>query len=197
MKKLSFLLIFIPFLGVGILQRSVVKDHTSVLSYTSTPNVSIGSGEVVISTPKRLIIKSLNIETNIEHVGAASDGRMDVPKNNDNVAWWSPGTIPGKKGSAVLAGHYDNPDGRPSVFYNLEDIETGEIVTVIDNNGLRQDFKVIDKKRFKDASFPIDLVFEQDDSERLNLITCAGIFNKDEDKYEDRLVIFTQKVHSS
>lgn len=44
-------------------------------------------------------------------------GNMDIPKRDENVAWYQIGYYPGSKGNAVIAGHYDTATGSPAVFY--------------------------------------------------------------------------------
>jgi sortase A len=146
----------------------------------------------IISQPQRLVIGSLDVDAQIETVGLAPDGRMDVPKADANVAWYKLGAKPGEIGSAVVAGHFDSKTGGPAVFYDLEKLEVGDEISVVGKTGQQLVFVVTEVAKYKDADFPIDKVFTQTDTRRLNLITCAGTFNTQEKNYSDRLVVFTQ-----
>jgi sortase (surface protein transpeptidase) len=84
--------------------------------------------------PATIEIPAINVNTSIEHVGTLKDGRMDVPKDPDNVGWYKPGTLPGAHGNAVLAGHVDDLTS-PAVFYDLHKLVNGDKIIVKDQNG--------------------------------------------------------------
>jgi len=145
-----------------------------------------------VKSPVRLYIPKLEIDADIESVGLDQEKRMDVPKEDMNVAWYNLGAKPGEVGSAVLAGHMDTATGKPAVFYEIKNLEIGDELMVSDRDGSAYWFKVTDKRTYKDADFPIPLVFERNDLARLNLITCAGRFDQGSRNYSDRLVVFTR-----
>ncbi len=72
-----------------------------------------------IAIPVKLVIPKLKIDVMVESVGLDDKGRMDVPKGVTNVAWYSLGVKPGQAGNSVIDGHFDQPDGSPSVFFKL------------------------------------------------------------------------------
>src|SRR5476649_486493 len=71
--------------------------------------------EKVYSRPVFLEIPRFNIIANIESVAMDKEGRMDVPKKAEDVAWYNLGYTPGEKGNAVLDGHLDKSSGAPAV----------------------------------------------------------------------------------
>jgi sortase (surface protein transpeptidase) len=158
----------------------------------SSPSPTPSPVVQVINQPQRLVIESLEVDSQIELVGLAKDGRMDVPKADENVAWYQLGAKPGEIGSAVIAGHFDSRTGGPAVFFDLGNLEAGDEITVLGQNGQSLVFVVNEVALFTDANFPVTKVFNQTDTRRLNLITCAGTFNQQQKNYSDRLVVFTQ-----
>ena len=62
--------------------------------------------QVSVGLPLRLKIPKIDVDSIIEYVGLNPEGAMDVPKSQDNVAWFELGQRPGASGSAVIAGHY-------------------------------------------------------------------------------------------
>jgi LPXTG-site transpeptidase (sortase) family protein len=158
--------------------------------YTAYQEPTPTSSFPVLSNPETIIIPRLGISTHIEHVGLDTRKRMDVPKNDLNTAWYSLGAKPGEKGSAVIAGHFDTREGKPAVFYTLNTLQNGDVIDVLDSNGKKLTFVVAETKTVKDSEFPIEEVFTRSDRERLNLITCAGIFDQQNKNYEDRFVAF-------
>ncbi len=144
-------------------------------------------------TPKRLLINSINVDASVESVALTAEGAMDVPVNADNVAWYNLGPKPGEKGSAVIDGHLDKEDQSPAVFANLEKIEIGNTVSIIDDQGQTLTFKVIGVKVFN-ADDNTDEVFNNNNGSFLNLITCTGSWDAGKLDYDERRVIFTELV---
>lgn len=139
--------------------------------------------------PVRLKIPEIKVDAAIEYVGVTSGGAMDVPKNPDNVAWLSFGPRPGEKGSAVIAGHRDWEEGEKAVFFNLSKLVKGDKIYIKDDKGDLISFIVKEAKTYgylEDASD----VFLPDDNYYLNIITCVGSWDKLNESYTNRLVVF-------
>lgn len=201
MKKVLFWLIII---AIGITVGSNVSHFTKgasdsdVLSVktnlpaksesTETPEVATPGIPVKISIPK------IDVEADIESVAMDSEGRMDVPKDDDNTAWYNPGFRPGLNGSAVIAGHYDKKSGAPSVFYDVNKLSAGDEIVVTDDKGVEYTFAVVRLEKYPDATFPIQQVFSASDVPQLNLITCQGTWDSASGNYSDRMVVFSKLV---
>jgi sortase A len=149
---------------------------------------------VTIDFPKTLIIEKFSINAPIEFVGLDSQKRMDIPKNVDDVAWYKLGPKPGQIGSAVIAGHYDKADGSPAVFWDLSKIQIGDEIKIIDKSNNEHRFRVINVKNFPYDQIPLKEIFASSDKARLNLITCAGVWNENSKNYSNRTVIYTELV---
>lgn len=143
--------------------------------------------------PVQLKITSLNVEAPIEYVGVNSTGAMDVPKAKNDVAWYNLGPRPGKKGSAVIAGHLDWKDGTPAVFTNLDKLSTGDRIEILDDQGKSMTFVVRESRIYKSNADATE-IFTSQTGVHLNLITCSGDWNKSKNTYNDRLVVFTDLV---
>lgn len=189
MKKITLILLFVLigvgiYLSYGLLHPAPIVD-VPVKAIETKPQASSFVAE-------RLMIPKIKVDAKVEQVGLDKEKRMDVPKDDMDVGWYKYGAVPGEKGSAVLAGHFDTKKGGPAVFYKLSELQVNDSVIIVGKNGEDRTFVVTDTKIFKDESFPISLVFSQDDTEHLNLITCDGVFDKNEKNYSDRLVVFTK-----
>ncbi len=153
--------------------------------------------ELALPVRFRIATSEVQVDTAVEHVGQAPDGAMDVPKRWDQVAWYQKekwgGVIPGEPGNAVIAGHLDSTTG-PAVFWDLEELETGDMVEVIDEKGKTTRFKVFKKAIYYDDNAPLLEIFGPTDAARLNLITCDGKWDPVRKSYDRRLVVFTEKV---
>lgn len=158
--------------------------------------IGFGSSFVAPSQPARLRIPTIGVDAIVQGVGLSrtGNGAMGIPTNFKDVAWYSPGTIPGMPGSAVIDGHLDGRNVQEAVFYNLQSLKPGDLVEVLDSNGKTLQFRVVDKKIY-DYDAPTAEIFSSDTSKaRLNLITCTGSWIKSQKLYNKRVVVFTELV---
>ena len=145
---------------------------------------------VPIGTPVRFKIPTIKVDAEVEHVGLTPDGAMDVPKNYDNVAWYSPGPKPGEPGNATIAGHVDSKRGE-AVFWNLRKLKPGDEVYVVGSDGVERRFVVTLLEFYKRTDAPLQRIFGAADGRHLNLITCAGVFDRGRQEYDSVLVVYT------
>ncbi len=147
------------------------------------------------SVPVELFIESIGVRAPIEPVGLL-DGGMAVPARPEYVGWYKFGAVPGDRGSAVLAGHVNWRDSPDAVFTDLKDVSVGDHITVTHSDGEVVTFSV-----FKITSYPLSAdateVFSSHDGlSYLNLITCAGPWNREIGSHELRLVVSAVKIDS-
>ena len=142
-------------------------------------------------TPATIEIPAINVETEIESVGVLDNGQMDVPSEEDGVAWFEPGTKPGAAGNSVMAGHVDSYTG-PAIFFDLEDLEPGDEIVIRDEGEEELIFTVQQQESYPLGEAPMDDIFGSSDNRNLNLITCAGTFNEDQGTHDERLVVYTE-----
>lgn len=150
-----------------------------------------------VDVPLELLIPSLNVNAPILGVGLTLENVMDSPKGpiGDPVwhtAYWYRGSgIPGDVGTATIAGHVNDPLGRPEIFADLQDLQPGDLIIIhvkYTNTDIR--FIVNQTKTYslKESSDPEVLTQiygagpvagtepqpAPDGLSHLTLITCAG-----------------------
>ncbi len=184
-----FIFVVLGGLLIGKILSSPQSSNTGVLSARTEVVTPTPSPKKEIGTPRRLIIEKINVNTNIESVGLDSEGRMDVPKEDMNVAWYNKGYKPGEDGSAVLAGHLDTQSGAPAIFWNLGNLIEGDTVLVVDDKNNTYKYKVVTKKTYPFNEVPLDEIFATKDKALLNLITCGGTFNSAARNYTHRTIV--------
>ncbi|MEZ4870180.1 MAG: class F sortase [Caldilineaceae bacterium] len=162
-------------------------------TFTTTPTLNT-NGVITVARPVRLLISTLNIDAAIEAVGQDRQGAMGIPRQVDNVAWYAPGAAPGEIGNAVLAGHLDRANGAPAVFWSLGKLQPGNAVVVIDAAGVAYHFQVTGQQRYDYDHAPLEEIFGFALHSRLNLITCAGEWDRNHHNYTNRLVVYTELV---
>jgi sortase (surface protein transpeptidase) len=141
--------------------------------------------------PHTLRIPSLGITANVEKVGLDRKGRMDVPQNIWNVAWFKLGPQPGERGNVAIAGHVDGPN-TPAVFWDLKKIELGSRIYIQDAKGSQKIFEVLEKTVYTVEAVPLDRIFGRSAFPNLNLITCAGTFLPEQGDYDKRLIVYAR-----
>jgi LPXTG-site transpeptidase (sortase) family protein len=143
--------------------------------------------------PIRLIIPNINVDAAVDYVGLTSDGAMDVPTGPTTTAWLDLGPRPGDSGSAVIDGHEGWKDGTQAVFDNLYKLQNGDKIYVEDKAGVTTTFVVRETQTYGENQDFSNVFRSSDGKAHLNLITCAGAWNKTQKSYSNRLVIFTDK----
>lgn len=142
--------------------------------------------------PKRLIISSINVNVAIDYVGLTADGSMDIKANPEVVGWYMLGPRPGDKGNAVIAGHYGwEANGTPAIFNNINKLNKGDELSVIDQKGKTVTFVVREIRKYNPESDATAVFKSKDNGSHLNLITCNGVWVNDKQSYSNRLVVFT------
>lgn len=149
---------------------------------------------VDVLRPMRLTIPVLGVEAAIEAVGRDAKGAMATPSDPHNVAWYSLGPMPGAIGNAVIAGHLDLANGKPAAFWKLNQLKVGDVVQVILSDDSTLTFAVERLAFYPDGQAPLEEIFGFRAEPYLNLITCAGSWNKTAGTYTKRLVAYTRLV---
>lgn len=141
--------------------------------------------------PAEIEIPAIGVKAKVEPVGTLDNGDMEAPKDPDQVAWYEAGTQPGARGSAVISGHVDSKEG-PAIFVDLRKLKEGDEITVRNEQGEERAFVVSGKRSFPYDQAPVKRIFGGAPGANLNLITCAGNYNRQAQNYEERLVVFTR-----
>jgi hypothetical protein len=150
-----------------------------------------------VEVPLELKIPSLKVNSPVFGVGLTSGNEMDAPKGpiGDAVwhtAFWYRGSgLPGESGTATIAGHVNDPLGRPEIFANLQDLLPGDLIIIhytksnIDFTFTVDQVKVYSLQESSDPEVlaqiygtgPVNGTAPQpslDGLSHLTLITCAG-----------------------
>ncbi|GGF23286.1 hypothetical protein GCM10010954_22590 [Halobacillus andaensis] len=143
-------------------------------------------------TPSKIEIPSIQVSAPITKEGLTENGGMEVPDNDKDVGWFEPGTKPGDKGNAVLAGHVDSYKG-PAVFFDLDQLKAGDEI-LIHGEDSTLTFEVKEVVAYPTDEAPINQIFGSSDAPSLNLITCTGLYDREAETHQERLVVYTEVV---
>ena len=128
-------------------------------------------------------------DANVVDVGLEANGAMETPKGWWDLGWYKLGPVPGQLGNSVISGHLDSDTG-PAVFWNLGRLRKGDKIVVEMEDGTKRSFAVEKLESYPFNKAPLDRIFGPSDKARLNLITCAGVFDKGHANYSNRLVVY-------
>lgn len=141
------------------------------------------------SRPERLRVPSLDVDSPLEGLGQDAEGAMETPRDPAKAGWYTPGTTPGARGPAIVAGHV-TWNGEPSVFHRLGKLTRGQRIEVRRADGRTAVFTVDRVSRYAKKRFPTVEVYRNLDHAGLRLITCGGTYDAARRSYADNVVVF-------
>jgi sortase (surface protein transpeptidase) len=139
--------------------------------------------------PERIEIPSIGVDSGFERLGLGAGGRLDAPVDYGLAGWYENGVVPGDVGPAIIAGHVDSRTA-PGVFLRLDELGSGDDVTVTMADGARLTFEVTSTVRSAKTAFPTADVYSNVPTPDLRLVTCTGEFDESSGHYLDNLVVF-------
>ncbi len=138
--------------------------------------------------PISLSIPALGVEAPIIALGVDDEGRMDIPRDIDEIGWYRYGPTPGEGGSAVLSAHVDSRSQGPGVFFRLGTLTPGDLIEVVSDEGT-QTWVVRAVQTVEKDELLLDRVFARDGEPVLTLITCGGSFSRSLSRYDSNVVV--------
>jgi sortase (surface protein transpeptidase) len=150
---------------------------------------SVAAAPMTRSTPVRVQIPAIGVDSALMRLGLQADGSLQVPPVGFPAGWYTGAPTPGELGPGILAGHVDW-GGKPGVFYHLRDLQPGAEVTVTRQDGSAAVFRVSQVKEYPKDEFPTAVVYGDLDHAGLRLITCGGSFDRQTRNYDDNIVVF-------
>ncbi len=142
--------------------------------------------------PVRLRIDKLGIDAAIGEYGLDDEGQMDVPDNVADAGWYKYGPSPGDRGSAVIAAHVDLAGPGRGLFYDLKELEPGDVVLIGFEDGGEKRFHVVARTTYLKDQLPIAAIFSRDGDPTLTLVTCGGGFSQSTRRYDSNVVVYAK-----
>jgi LPXTG-site transpeptidase (sortase) family protein len=157
-----------------------------------TPDAQFPPGSAAAVT--RIVIPDAAINAPIVVKGVDNAGVMIAPDNATDVAWYDFSAKPGFGGNAVFAAHVDYINVGPAVFYNIKDLEPGDLIEVHQEDGTIVRYGVTVKQQYDVASAPVQEIVGATPKESVTLITCSGEFSSISHQYDKRLVVRAERL---
>ena len=213
--RLSRLSVVVMALGIAALIAAGVLFALSATGIIGDGGLSSGPGTVtgfgdvltpVPSTPSpalptpstapisRLVIPNAKVDANVITLGLDGNNVMQSPTNAWDVAWYDFSARPGAGSNAVFSGHVDYHDVGAAVFWNLRDLQAGDLIEVRLEDGTVYQYSVSALNCMPVSEAPINQIVGPTQSEVVTLITCCGTFNSSTRQYDRRLVVRADRI---
>jgi LPXTG-site transpeptidase (sortase) family protein len=143
--------------------------------------------------PVAIQIDKIGVAADIE-TRQVVDGAMQDPTGPWVVSWYDNLAAPGQGRNVVMAGHIDYWNVGPAVFYHLADLQPGDAIRVIGQDGTIFTYDVQWVKQFDAADAPLGQIVGDSGGDTLTLITCGGTFDYTNGHYLQRTVVRADRV---
>lgn len=145
----------------------------------------------VESLPVQLDIPAIGVSTSFTSpLGVNEDtGEIEVPDDFDKVGWYKYSPAPGQIGPMIILGHVDTVAG-PAVFYSIGQLQEGDDIKLTGDDGVERTYKVQYTAKYEQEDFPAQKVYGDTEGPELRLITCSGIFDKQNQRYSHNRVVY-------
>lgn len=140
--------------------------------------------------PVQVVVDALDVDMEIEALGVAADGTMELPETGLRAGWYRYGSAPSSPGGVtLLAAHADTRSTGLGPFARLVDAEIGSAVAVTDESGEVFTYTVTETAQVAKSEIGLDDLFSREGPRRLVLVTCGGVFDRSTGHYVDNVVV--------
>lgn len=183
--------------GTGVLQSEVYVAAPAGRLGVEIRNgrISPETNVVQTSAPTAVRVDAIALEAPVIPVGVDETLQLDVP-DATTVGWYRHGAIPGAPGASVLAAHVDY-GGAPGAFFNLSQLQPGDQVKVVLDDGSILPYEVISVSQYDKTELPSEELFRKDGEPVLQLITCGGTFDPERQSYQANVVVTAVPVNDN
>lgn len=150
--------------------------------------------QVPADQPRLITVPKINAIGPIQKVGNTKENAIAAPSNIHFAGWYVSSVKPGDAGLSIIDGHVSGKyvDG---IFKQLKEVKPGDQIVIEYGDASRRIFEAVEIKTIPEAESAEFLLTKRDDIEQqLNLITCGGTFDRNTQKYTDRVVVVTKMV---
>lgn len=148
-----------------------------------------GSPEAI---PRRIALPELGVQAPVIEVGLDEAGGVVVPDDVTAVGWYRGSvSLDSLAGSTVIVGHRNSAVAGSGAFDNLEGLEAGDRLRVVDESGTAHRFRVSEVEMVLKEDFAsiVREAFGTDGAHRLTLITCGGDFDSAAGSYLSNVIV--------
>lgn len=143
--------------------------------------------------PSYIQIPTLYLYADVEQVKNGPNGKLDKPKDLFHVGMFAEENKRlGEKGVVVMAGDFDQENGRPGLFYYLNTLQKGDSIEFTDLNGKKFVYVVKDKAVYNWDSTDVTSLLNKFDSPRIDLIIYPAHTEENRNKDLSKTIIYAE-----
>lgn len=149
------------------------------------------------SHPRELIIDKLGIDTNIVPVATTKNNALDAPKTAWDVGWYDQSALPGAStGALLIDGHVNDALHTPGIFFSLHTLRANDEIKIERGDKQLFTYKVVSVEQIPLAQVDMNKLLGSitPEKEGLNIITCGGTYNKERKTYDDRVLVYAERM---
>ncbi|WP_405592374.1 class F sortase [Streptomyces sp. NBC_01190] len=178
---------------------STAPGSTAPGSAVRPSSPATGAAPMARSVPVRLRIPAIGVDTAVTALGLNADGTVRVPPiaAHAPAGWYDGSPTPGQTGPSVLLGHVTVGAYGDGVFRHLDQVRTGDRLTVARQDGSTATFAVESVRTMAKSRFPTASVYGNVDHPALRLITCGGTRVSGAGGYPDNVIVYASLVAGS
>lgn len=137
----------------------------------------------------RIRIPAIGVDAPVDSLGRTAEGALEVPTRAGDTGMYAGGSRPGQAGPTVVVGHVDSRSG-PAVFFRLARLRRSQPIVLDGEDGRSVTYYVDTVRRYPKSEFPTKAVYGPTSRPVLRLITCGGVYDRENGGYRDNVVVF-------
>jgi len=143
-----------------------------------------------------IVIPRFDIDAPVVVRGVDDNQVMETPSGPKDVAWYDFSGKPGYGSNAVFSGHVDYIDYGPAVFWNLKDLDLGDIIEIHLDDGTVYKYQVASRQNVpaEPAADVLTAIIGPTQQDVVTLITCGGTFDSSVGQYDERVIVRAERV---
>ena len=149
---------------------------------------------VAPDAPRYIYIDKISVKAMVKPMNLTKDNVIEAPANVHDAGWFTQSAKPGQSGAMVVDGHVANW-ATTSVFHNLKNLRTGDLITIERGDGAKLDYRVARAESYPANKVDMQSVLAPVNANKpgLNLITCDGKVVKG-NEFDKRLVVYAEQL---
>ncbi|MGN6482824.1 MAG: sortase domain-containing protein, partial [Thermomicrobiales bacterium] len=155
---------------------------------TPQPDETCARGQV----PASIAIPAIQVQATFE-IKEIVGGELQEPTDENVVTWYKNTNRLGETGNIVVAGHLNYWGVPEAVFFKLNTLKQGDLITVTGADGGTYTYAVTSVQSVPIADGPAAWVAPTD-KETLTLMTCGGEWDSSISEYDSRTVVTAVRV---
>lgn len=159
---------------------------------TSISNQAWAAHATPADQARYVYLPSINARARVISVGINSKGKIDSPKNVNDVAWYDGSAKPGQEGQVFITGHSSFAPTYKAAFDRLAEVKIGDRITIERGDGKKIIYRVVNTETVKTDKVDMRKVLNVPDqaARGLTLMSCTGEFNYRTQSSDTRVIVY-------